>query len=186
MQREILNVAKACQLPGFRYVRFAPVPILARPRQVESAAQADPTPEAMPPAEIALPDAMLPVTEQAAPVFAAAPPVLVAPVPTAASAMRQFALLTEMTQSLASRPPQRPQGRLSRGSAAEQPPLAPPVINRSRRGAQATAQPADPGHPPLPVAERALLAEVTATLQRRRPTEADLPPAERPRSSRTP
>ncbi len=51
MQREILNVAKACQLPGFRYVRFEPVAIVARLPAVEH------SPEPMVEAEVKTIDA---------------------------------------------------------------------------------------------------------------------------------
>ncbi len=185
MQREILNVAKACQLPGFRYVRFAPVLIapraIAAEPEAEVHAEADIAAAPTPPGEVALelaapavaaaPVAAVPVAAAlAAPVAAEAPQAATAaeqPAPEAA--IRAFALLEEMNRAIAARTPHRGSSRPAADPRGEAMPLAPPIINRTIRSVR---PPAEAPAPDASAPERPLLAEITATLQRRRPAAA--------------
>lgn len=205
MQREILNVAKACQLPGFRYVRFAPVLIapraIAAEPEAEVHAEADIAAAPTPPGEVALelaapavaasavaalpvaaapvaavpvaavPVAAVPVAAAlAAPVAAEAPQAATAaeqPAPEAA--IRAFALIEEMNRAIAARTPHRGSSRPAADPRGEAMPLAPPIINRTIRSVR---PPAEAPAPDASAPERPLLAEITATLQRRRPAAA--------------
>ncbi len=211
MQREILNVAKACQLPGFRYVRFAPVPIAPRPRaeapaEAPSPSLAEPEPAAMPAVAAATPPDPVPSAAMAprdAPIDApavdapavaprwetVAAPAAEVPVMAVAPprpAPRHFALLDEMTQSIAERVPQRRSGQVAQAVAGDGQ-AVPQAIKRSPRPPRAPRPPVDAAG--AAVAQPALLAEITASLHRRglaaAPT-ADVTAAPGARPSRTP
>jgi hypothetical protein len=200
LQREILNVAKACQLPGFRYVRFAPVLIapraIAAEPEAEVHAEADIAAAPAPPGEVAselavpavaaspvaappvaappvaaVPVAAVPVAAAlAAPVAAEAPQAATAAEqPAPETAIRAFALLEEMNRAIAARTPHRGSSRPAADPRGEAMPLAPPIINRTIRSVR---PPAEAPAPDASAPERPLLAEITATLQRRRPAAA--------------